>query len=436
MRSAASRRERLSYFRQSGWMLVATVVSGGLMSLVHTAAKEMPDREQYSLFTTMVDLLLLLAIPAGGVQSVFAQMTAAAVTEVQQRELRAAVRGVLRVSLWLWALLAVALLVSQGALMRVWNTDSPAILWMTLVIGLMSLWHPVFAGVLQGRQNFFWLGNTYIAGGLGRLLAVTALVVGLGVQATGAMVGAWLGAVAALALAAWAARDAWREPGVRFALGPWLKRLVPVTCGLGAGTVMLAFDTLVVRAAVGDASMAYYAAAGRIGRALVMFTMPMALVLFPRVARSAATGEATGALRLALGATLGTGLAAALACTVLPELPLRILYAGQPDFLKAAPLIPWFAWCMLPLTAAYTLVNNLIARGRYAAVPWLVAVAAGYVSTLLWRQGQLATIPVFDAFRTVLRTLGAFSALLLAVAVAFSLRPTPPAVGAPAAPPA
>lgn len=209
-------------------------------------------------------------------------------------------------------------------------------------------------------------------------------------------------------------------------MGPWLGRLLPVTLGLAAGSVMLSFDTPFMRGALKEGNlgaMDLYAAAGRIGRALVMFTMPMAMVLFPRVARSAATGESTGVLRLALGATLGTGLMAALACTFLAPVPLGILYAGQPEFLKAAPLVPWFAWAMLPLTAAYTLVNNLIARGRFRAVPWLVAVAAAYVGTLLWREEQIRSMPPMDAFRAVLQTLGLFSLLLLGVAVVFSLRP-------------
>ncbi len=419
--AAQRRRESLSFFRQSGWMMIATVVAGGLNSFVHTAAKEMPSREQYSLFATMLDTMALLSIPAGGLQGFFAQLAAGAVDEPRRRELRGAMRGSLRLSLLLWGAFALVLLFVQNHLARVWKADSVLILWVTLVVALVSVWGPIFAGLLQGRQNFLWLGNTQIAAGLGRLAAIVGLVLVLHALATGAMVGVLLGATFSLLVAAWAGRDLWRGEAAPFEAGPWLRRLIPVTLGLAAGSVMMSFDTPVVQAAYGDAQTAYYMAAGRIGRALVMFTTPVALVLFPRVARSAATGEKTGALKLALGAALVTGLGAALACTLFPELPLRILFAGQPDFLRAAPLVPWFAWCMLPLTSAYTLVNNLIARGRFDAVPWLVAVAAGYVVTLLAIQGHLATLPSLTGFRVVLGTLGAFSTLLLAVAIAFSL---------------
>lgn len=404
-------------------MLLATTVSGGLMMLVHNSAGRI-GADQYGLFTTMLDTLLLLGIPAGGVQGVFAQMTAFAVTEAGQRHLRATVRGVLRAGLWLGVLLAVALLFTQGMLARFWKTEGVAVLWVTLLTAWVTMGYPVFSGVLQGRQEFLWLGNSSMASGLGRLVAVTALVLGFGALATGAMVGVLLGAVIATAVAWWAARDILRGPDDGdFRLSRWLGRLLPVTLGLAAGSVMLSFDTPFVRGTLTEAnlgSMEDYAAAGRVGRGLVMFTMPMAMVLFPRAARSAATGEASNALRLALGATLGTGLAAALACTLLPELPIRVLFAGQPKYLNAAALVPWFAWAMLPLTAAYTLVNNLIAQARFAAVPWLVAVAAAYVGSLSLLRHRLALMPPFEAFRVVLGVLGVFSVLLLLVAVFFT----------------
>ena len=45
---------------------------------------------------------------------------------------------------------------------------------MTLAVVLMNLWMPVFSGVLQGRQDFFWLGWAAIVSGVGRI-AVAAV---------------------------------------------------------------------------------------------------------------------------------------------------------------------------------------------------------------------------------------------------------------------
>lgn len=196
------------------------------------------------------------------------------------------------------------------------------------------------------------------------------------------MAGVMFGSLAALVLAAWSSRSVWRGAVPARPDWSWVRPWFALTLGLAAGTVMLGADSSFVQSTFTAEEKAFYVAAGKVGRALVYFTMPLALVLFPRIARSAATGQPTGSLKLALGATLGTGTAAALVCSAVPELPIRLLYFRNPVFLPAAELVPLFCWCLLPLTAAYTLVNSILARKRFAAVPWLLLVAAGYAVTL------------------------------------------------------
>lgn len=416
--------ERFSFFRQSGWMLLATGAAGLCYTLVHTPAGRMASKAEYSLFTTLLDSLFLLGIPAGGLQAVFAQMAASAVDDTRRAVVRAAVRRVLVVVTLLWLVVAGGLWFGREAVLAGWKIRNPAALGLTLGVALVGLWLPVFAGLLQGGQRFFWLGNASMAAGAGRLLGVTGAVVVMGGLAAGAMAGVLLGACSSLVLAAWASRQDWAGPARAEGAWDWWRPWAALTAGLAAGSVMLGLDTLLVQRVFGEDETAFYMAAGRVGRGLVSLTTPLALVLFPKVARSAATGEPTGALRLALGATLGTGLLAAIVCTVAPSLPIRVLYAGNPGFLPAAQLVPWFCWCMLPLTAAYTLVNYLLARGRFAVVPWLLLVAGGYLATLWWMQDGLAARPMFDAFRAVIQVLGWFSLLLLAVAVLFSWRRT------------
>jgi O-antigen/teichoic acid export membrane protein len=415
-------RERWQFFRQSGWLLAATVLSGACFALVHVPAGRMASRAEWSLFVALLDSLYLLAIPAGGLQAVFARMTAAAVDEEGRRQVRSAARQVLGAVTLVWLGVVGAAWAGSGRLAEGLRIGNPAALWLTLGVGLAGLWYPVFGGLVQGAQRFFWLGLAQIAGGAGRLVGIALTVMLLGGLAAGAMAGVLLGAVVALGLAMWASRREWWGPGSTFEWGPWVRWTVGLTLGLAPGSILLSGDTLLVQSAFGDEGKALYLAAGRIGRGLVQFTTPVAVVLFPKIARSAATGEPTGALRLALGATLSVGVLAALGCTLMPGLTLRILFGGNPAFLGAAELVPWFVWCMLPLTAAYTLVNNLLARGRFGAVPWLLGVAAAYAATLWMLRETLAARPMFEAFRLVVLVLGGFSLTLLGVAAAFSNR--------------
>ena len=79
-KGAVPRREELSFFQQSGWMLLATGLAGICFAAVHVPAGRMRSTAEWALVATRLDSLYLLAIPAGGLQAVFAQMAAAAVT--------------------------------------------------------------------------------------------------------------------------------------------------------------------------------------------------------------------------------------------------------------------------------------------------------------------------------------------------------------------
>jgi O-antigen/teichoic acid export membrane protein len=221
-----------------------------------------------------------------------------------------------------------------------------------------------------------------------------------------------------LAVGGWQCRDCLRGPAPPVDWGGWLRRVIPLTLGMGVGIFMLAADMIFVQSFFPEKQTGYYAAAGMIGRALVYFTTPMAAVMFPKLVRSAATGEKSNALMLALGVTALAGAGAALMCTLFPSLPLRIVY--DQSFLEVStPLVPWFAWCMLPLTMATVLLNSLMARSQFKAVPWLLAVAAGYGTTLYLRH---------DSFIQVIQTIGIFGLLMVAVCAWFTFRGPRPAV--------
>ena len=86
---------------------------------------------------------------------------------------------------------------------------------------------------------------------------------------------------------------------------------------------------------------------------------------------------------------------------------------------EAAPLVPWFAWALLPLTVANVLVQNILARARFEAVPWLVLVPALYAACLCLEAPGLLALKPFAAFIRVIQTLGGASLLLCALAAWF-----------------
>jgi len=429
---------RSTFFRQSGWMMMAGGIMGVFMWAVHPVlvkpvdqvnlgvltgllkgvVKQPFDHDEYSLFTTLLQIVGLLSFPATGLQIVFAQQAAAAVTPEQERQLRRTVHTVLGGALGIWLVGIAVLFLFRDQILGQLRITHPASFWLTMLSGLLILCVSVLYGVLQGRQNFKWLGWMAIFNGVGRCLAVVVIVRVIGSRVGGAMAGVCLGVVAVLLVCVWQAGSVWRGQSDPVDWRRWLKRVLPLIVGLGASTFILSADMIVVRSLFPGDQTGLYGAAGIIGRALVYFTIPMAGVMFPKIVHSAARSERTDVLAQALGATTLLGVAAAVFCTAFPGLPLQLVY--DKSYLVIKPLVPWFAWCMLPLPLANVLINNLLARERFRAVLWLVGVAAAYGLTLLALAPHYVELEYLTAFKRVVQILGAFSLLLLAVSAWFT----------------
>jgi O-antigen/teichoic acid export membrane protein len=400
---------RFAFFRQSGWMMLATTAGGALMYAVHPIAKNM-GKSEYGVFMTLLQTMNLMQIPAVGLQGVFAQQAAGSMTPEHERELAGVFRGVLRGTFFIWLAMALAVVVFHKGILTGLKIVNPAGLWITVLIGWATMWRPILQGVLQGRQNFLWMGNSMIIEGIMRFSSVAVILGLLANRAAGGMLAVLIGLAVVIGLTGWLCRDCLHGDAAPMNWGGWLRRVVPLTLGLGVAQFMLAADMIFVQKFFPATLTGYYAAAGMIGRALVYFTAPVATVMFPKLARSKATGEKSSALIQALGLAALAGAGAALVCTIFPTLPLRIVY--DKSFLEiSGPLVPWFAWGMVPLTLATVMINSLVARAEFKAVPWLVAVAAGYAVTLYLRH---------DTFTQVIQTLGCFGLILLAVCAWFT----------------
>lgn len=416
---AAAEKHHVTFFRQSGWMMMAATTSGLLMYCVHPIVSRGMPKEEYGVFTTLLQVVTMMSIPAGGLQPVIARQQAAAITDHEQRVVASEFRAVWKAIFLIWLAMAVVAGVFWKPAVAGLKISNPAALAMTVVIGLAAMWMPLVMGILQGRQNFLWLGWTSILNGAGRFGLICIIILVFHGWAAGAMGAVLLGMAAIIIIGSWEVRDVWKIETAPVAWKNWLARVIPLTLGLGAAQFMLSADMIFTQENFPAGQTGFYAAAGMVGRALVFFTQPLTLVMFPKLARSSATGEKSNALMLALGATVFAGGCAAIGCTLFPSLPLRIIY--DKSYLVAAPLVPWFAWCMLPLTLSMVLVNSLMARAKFAAVPWLVlvAIAYGVALALVGRHaGSLADTQA--GLLMMIQTLGVFNLLLFGVCAWFT----------------
>jgi len=408
-----------TFFRQSSWMVFATVVGGLALYGVHPFARKIPESE-YGVLGLLLAVLNCMSIPALGLQMVFAQQAAAAITDQEQRQLARTARGVLLGGLVIWLAAALLVFFLREALLAQWKISNPVGLWLTLLVGLAAIWSPVFGGILLGQQNFLWVGWAAMLNGIGRVATVAVIVLVFQGYAAGMAGGILAGALASLFIFAWFTRQTWLGPGAPASWKAWLGRVIPLTFGYGAYQFMFSADPLFVQAWFDKEQTGFYMAAGTLGRALVAFTGPVVQVMFPKVVRSEALSEHSGVRGLALVVTGGMAALGALALALLSPVVLAIIY-GKDSYQAAVPLVRWFALVMVPLALANVLLNDLMARRVFKVVPWLVLVVAGYVAALFFNHGS---------FVAVIQTLGVFNLLFLGLCAWCARRNRPSALSA------
>lgn len=412
-----------SFIKQSIWMVAATLAGGVGMVLVHMVVNRLGTPAIYAQFKALLAIFYLVGAPQAGIWNLFAQRTAMALTPAQSGEVGRAAREFTRMIFLGMGLVAIALWLFGDRFVEVLKLPTAAALWATWGLTLATLFAAILRGLLQGGQNFNGLGWVAILDGLGRVLAVAVIIKVFAGQAAGAVTGALIGNLAAITVGLWASRNLWRPTGGSFSWAPWLRGFLPFMFTGAAFQALSQFDNLFLQAAIPkpwETELgSRYSLGNQVGFGLTQFTVPLALVMFPKIARGAAKSENSGALKMTLIGTLLMGGLAALVCTIVPWLPVKILAWTTPTELSA-PLVPWFVWGMLAYTLGNVLVGDRLARGDFRCVPWVVLVAILYATTLcVMRDRFLAGAPA-EAFGRVVRTMFGFNLLMLGVAVVFS----------------
>jgi O-antigen/teichoic acid export membrane protein len=399
-----------AFFRQSGWLMIANIGAGALTWGVHFLAKSIPKSE-YAAFGTL--LMVVACLPAMPLQMVFAQQSALALATGRERQLSGMIRLAWLWTFIVWALGALTVFFFQDRIVAGWHLPNATGLWATVLAVLASLWLPLFIGVLQGRQDFFWMGWAQIFSGAGRFLVAAVLVFALAAGAAGMMTGAFLGVGLGAAIAIWRSRDVWSARPEKFDGKGFLRQVLPLTLGFGACQFMFTSDTMFAKAYFTDEEMAPYVAAGTLSRALLWLVLPLAAVMFPKIVHASAKAQKSNLFNLVVLGTAVLAICGGLGLWLVGPVMVKIVYTSNYVAATTA-LLPWYAAAMVPLALANVMVNDLLARGRFGVVPFMVVLAAGYGFTL----PQM--LEHFHSREVVLQTLGGFNLLLFAACAWFT----------------
>src|SRR5206468_6066473 len=103
--------ERSTFFRQSGWLMIANIGGGMMMWLVHFLNKIIPNTE-YGVFGFLLTAVML--VPALPIQMVFAQQTASAIASNRMGQLSGFIRRAWLGTFVVWVLALGALFTFQS----------------------------------------------------------------------------------------------------------------------------------------------------------------------------------------------------------------------------------------------------------------------------------------------------------------------------------
>lgn len=393
--------------------MIANIAGGALAMGVHFLNKKIPAAE-YSLFGTL--LMVTAFLPTMPLQMVFAQQTASALAQRREGQLAATIRLASLGIIVLWLFLAVGVLLARGPIMRAWELPSATPLVVTMLAVLVALLGPLYTGLLQGKQDFLWMGWAAIGAAAGRVGIAAVLVLAFGGGATGMMLGAFLGVTLGLLIALWRSRDLWTRAGAVFDGKRLWRQIGPLILGFGVCQFMFTTDTMYAKAFFSGEEMKRYVAAGTLSRALLWLVLPLAAVMFPKLVHSSAKSEKSNLFGLVILGTAVLSIGGAIGLWVLGPWVVKIVYRPE-DVAGTVALLPWYTGAMIPLALANVIANDLLARGKFKAVPWMTVVGIGYAITLPLLLKQFP-----GRMEVVLQTLAGFNVLLLLVCAWFTFR--------------
>jgi O-antigen/teichoic acid export membrane protein len=395
--------------------LGVAVIAANVIALLFTIVMaRVLGATDYGSLAALISAFIILMVPGSALQIAVAREVSASLAAGDGR----AGAGVRR---WIGRLLvaavgvAVVAVLLRGVLAAILNVDQEwaaaavpvtAVLWMAL---------SVERGALQGFQRYKVVAWSII-GEAGSRLAFALMLVGVGLDVTGAFLGTALGFVAVgLALAAPLSHhlpDSDGHPLRDLLAGAW----TPVLA-LTLLFVLQEVHVIVVKHEADGDTAGAYAVAAVAAKAIVWVAVGVGMYLLPETARRSRGGEDARPILLRTLALIAV-------CAV----PMVLIYAavGEPllgavfgeDLDEASGALPWLGLAMTLLACSYLSVQFLLAMHKHRFVVVLAVAAAAEVIVLLALGAHLTRIAI---------ALFAIQLVCAACVLAVSLRTRTPA---------
>jgi len=366
--------------RSSGLMFCAFMAASVFNYFFQIVMGRLLGPVQYGVLSGLLSLMSVLGVPVATLLMVVAAKSA----EYKARNDASALSG-------LFSSVTAGVLKAGAVGLVLFLVFSPAIknylnapeLLPVVLLGLAAfaaLPGPVNTAMLQGVQDYKWLGVSMTLSGPARL-AFSALPVLAGLGVSGAVGGliltgtfGWL--ITYLPLRAHiAAQAAARGGHLTFS------RVLPVFVANLSFTIMTQADIVMVNRYFQAGEAGIYAAAAILGRAVMYIPGSIVLAMFPMVSESRALNKSGGHLLVkSLFATAFFSGGGAALFYFMPEWTMGTFFGA--GYLPAAPLLKYFGLAMLPMAFLLVFMNYFVAREKTVFAYIMAACAAAEIAAM------------------------------------------------------
>ncbi len=372
---APARVKRDSLFDE-GFLIIIVGLGNVFNFYFHIYMSRNLGPEGYSALNSLISLLYIISIPITTIQTTVTKFVAqySAVGEVGKVK-RLLLECLKRVGLAALILASLTIIGAPfiGEFFSI-RTGTPIIMAGLLLLFMYLL--PMFWAILQGREQFKFLGLSYFAGFASKCaLGIFFAIIGWGVG--GILFGVILSCILSFVVVLTPMRTALAADATheRVNMGEIYHFALPVVLALFFLSFFCNLDIALVRHFYGDVGeglklAGYYATASIVGKAFLFLPLGITLALFPKVARKKATGEdPLPILKRGLIIELVLSAIGIIGCFVLA--PFVALFLGKTSAPELIALIRMFGIAITPVAATTILVNYNLANERHRFI-WLL----------------------------------------------------------------
>ncbi len=405
-------------------LMAATQVANLANLLFHMAMGRILVGEssvEYGILVAMLSAILILGTPLTAVATSAAFFAAMLQKENRIEAIRSLFAfwgkrlGLLALLLFICGVLALPFL------KEFFHINSSIVILTAIVTMALSFFPPVLTGIFQGLQMFLLsaiVGNLWT---VIRLFLGVALLLLFGKNAFYPLLAQMLGVILSIALGyimlvkmlPHKEEALHSKPNINNTQNVPLYFFFSFTT-LMAFSFLMNGDMLLVKHFFPPEKAGLYAQISTIARTIVFLPMPIAGALFPKVVseKNLTPYDVRLLIKAIIFAILVIALSAGVTSLV-PWLPLKIIYPATELTQELLHAIKCAVWAMAPLAATFILMNFELAQHRFAIVPILLGAGAIFGLTTSLLHNTIFNVIAFLAIANCLALLAIITIIIL-----------------------